>query len=387
MTIFNIDSLNKKLEWEKLSNGTYRAYITLGIADLPLEYVDSKGNKYTQIITEEELFNDDSVKSAYGLPILLGHPKKIKYNQNIEGLLIGHALETFVRDGNSLLMPTVIDDYRGIELIDKVLETGNGYVEASPAYFLSDRIWSDEFNAYMQIGRRYDHEAIGNKGWGRGGQKIILHTDSKDSILISLSGVSDFKTIHEEEPMNIKKVIYQEKTYDVPVPIADYLENLEIENKQLKTQTDSLEAKIAVLSHNLDSKKDMVPIESVGKLIADSVRLWEKLTPIFQKDNADFKPDFSLTPVQIKELYLRKFYPTINLDGKTETFYNDVWELIENQIPDVKPQTDSKVKAQLALLNNHKPTPQTDSIDGQNDEIELARKARLERISKANIIN
>jgi hypothetical protein len=410
MPIFNIDNQSQKLVWEKKPDGRYYAHITLGIADLKLPYFDSTNRKYHQIITEEELFSDSSVKSAYGMPILLGHPKWVKYNLNKEGLLIGHTLETFVRDDKTLLMPCVIDDYRGIKLINSIIESGEGNVEASPAYYLDHRQWSEELQAYLQIGRTYDHEAIGDINWGRGGQNIILHTDSKDSerAIICFSGIeklyideciSTYDVIEsintttetdyyiektEQIIMTTKKVTYQEKSYEVPEPIADHIEKLESDNKNLKLQSDSLEIKIGVLQQNLEDKKDTINLDSVGAMIKESVKLWQDLTPSFQQDNSAFNPDYSLTPNQIKELYIRKFYPKINLDGKTDIFYDDVWQLIEQQIStNQKNPKESKVKAQLEQLNNAgNGEPQTDSTE---DPVSAARNRRLARIQKSNV--
>ena len=206
--IYRLDTKSQKLNWEKLDNGAYRAFITLGVADMPLEYVDFKGNKHTETITSDELFKADSLSSAYGLPICLAHPKNGIYANNQEGALIGHTLESFINQDGKLLMPCVIDDHRGIKLIDSMIEKGT-YAEVSPGYFVS-KLKQDSNDQYLQIGRKYDHIALLESGEGRGGQAVVLRTDSNLNIDMSISTslntcVEQVISSHEDDTTTIQK--------------------------------------------------------------------------------------------------------------------------------------------------------------------------------------
>ena len=109
-----LDRQNQKLEWQKLGNGHYQCHLTLGVANLPLIYADDYGNETVETIEADELFNDDSIITAYGLPICLDHPANGLYNQNAENSLIGHTLETFTRQDNTLLVTATITDKREV---------------------------------------------------------------------------------------------------------------------------------------------------------------------------------------------------------------------------------------------------------------------------------
>ncbi|BAY20806.1 hypothetical protein NIES2100_05500 [Calothrix sp. NIES-2100] len=405
MKLFRIDSNNKKLEWQKLDNGSYKAYVTLGIADLPLEYQDISGNKYIETITENELFNDDSLLTAHGLPITFNHPKFGIYNQNAENILVGSTLETYLRQDKALLMPAIITDKRAIALIDNVLENNqNIFVELSPGYWLKDKQFNKDSNVWEQINRTYDHLALLNPGEGRGGQKIILRTDSNISLCTSLvtentieSYESDYgiQTIETEiATMTTRKISYQEKDYEVPVlqqDGKDYVafsevqalltdSNLRIDSKQknLKSEIDSANGKLAALQIQLDSKAEMITLDQASGIISESIELWQKVEPIFKADSKDFKPDYSLNPTQIKELYIKKFHPSINLDNQSAVFVDGVWSGISPGIVNqVKDNASNKVQAQLDSLKSAN-TVQTDSAD---DEIEKAYRELESRVS------
>lgn len=403
MKLFRIDSNNKKLQWRKLDNGSYHSYLTLGVAGLPLEYRDFNGNKYIETITEDELFNEDSLVSAYGLPITLNHPKLGTYNQNKENILVGSTLESYLRQDGALLMPAVITDKRAIALIDSIIESEEKLqAEISPGYWLSDRKFNKDENVFYQIGRIYDHTALLNVGQGRGGQKIVLRTDSNTSVSTSLlteNTVSTYEseygieTIENEViTMTTRKISYQEKDYELSAiqqDGKDYVALSDVQNlltdsniridsktKNLKSELDNANGQLAAVKIQLDAKAEMITLDQASEIISESIELWQKVEPIFKQDNKEFKPDYSLTPVQIKEVYIKKFHPSINLDGQSEIFINGVWSGI-NLDSQVKFNASNKVQSQLEALKAT--NIQTDS-NNSDDEIEKAYQELEARI-------
>ena len=402
--IYRLDNnKSQKLNWEKLDNGAYRAFITLGVADMSLEYVDFKGNKHTETITSDELFKADSLSSAYGLPICLAHPKKGIYANNQEGVLIGHTLESFINQDNKLLMPCVIDDHRGIKLIDSMIEKGT-YAEVSPGYFV-EKLKQDNNNQYLQIGRRYDHIALLESGEGRGGQAVVLRTDSNINLDMAVSTslntcVEQVTTSYEDDTTTVQKncvetsvnteeygeTVYTEeievitqKTMKISWKDKEYTEpsalvadaNIMLDSKENRIQeletelanskaiatakTKDLEAangRLDALQIQLDSKTNLITLDAANSRVKECIGLWDKVVPIFKQDNKDFQPDYSLSPTEIKQVYITQYQPKIKLDGKSEEYVNAVWDTISVNLDTLladKIRTDAKDKVQNQL--------------------------------------
>jgi hypothetical protein len=421
--IFRIDTDKQKLNWEKLPNGTYRAFMTLGVAGLPLEYVDAKGNKHTEIIKDEDLFNEDSLKSAYGLPICLNHPKFGNYNQNAEGKLIGHTLESFLREDSTLLMPVVVDDHRGIQLIDQMLEKGE-YAEVSPGYWVESLEKSDsKESTFFQKNRTYDHLALLKSGEGRGGQNIVLRTDSEllntdiavstkslkldDEQVISTSDQTEIETsVYTEEcydgsgtyktekttiEQTMIKVTFLDKTFEVSEDVAESMNaaTLQMDSKDkaiadTQKQLDTVSGQLAATKIQLDSKKGLLTLDEASEFVKQSIELWQKVEPSFKADAKDFTADYSLKPEQIKELYIRRFHPTIQLDGKSSDFIQGIWSMIESNVGQQlnNDSATDRVRSQLELLTVAE--IKTDSINSEVDEAVKARKDQFDRILNSN---
>lgn len=402
--IYRLDNnKSQKLNWEKLDNGAYRAFITLGVADMSLEYVDFKGNKHTETITSDELFKADSLSSAYGLPICLAHPKKGIYANNQEGVLIGHTLESFINQDNKLLMPCVIDDHRGIKLIDSMIEKGT-YAEVSPGYFV-EKLKQDNNNQYLQIGRRYDHIALLESGEGRGGQAVVLRTDSNINLDMAVSTslntcVEQVTTSYEDDTTTVQKncvetsvnteeygeTVYTEeievitqKTMKISWKDKEYTEpsalvadaNIMLDSKENRIQeletelanskaiatakTKDLEAangRLDALQIQLDSQTNLITLDAANSRVKECIELWDKVVPIFKQDNKDFQPDYSLSPTEIKQVYITQYQPKIKLDGKSEEYVNAVWDTIAVNLDTLladKIRTDAKDKVQNQL--------------------------------------
>ena len=402
-TIYRLDNKPQKLHWEKADNGAYRAFITLGVADMPLEYVDFKGNKHTETITADELFRDDSVSSAYGLPICLAHPKNGVYANNQEGVLIGHVLQSCLNQDNKLLMPCVIDDHRGIKLIDSMIEKGT-YAEVSPGYFV-EKLKQDNNNQYLQIGRRYDHIALLESGEGRGGQAVVLRTDSNINLDMAVSTslntcVEQVTTSYEDDTTTVQKncvetsvnteeygeTVYTEeievitqKTMKISWKDKEYTEpsalvadaNIMLDSKENRIQeletelvnskaiatakTKDLEAangRLDALQIQLDSQTNLITLDAANSRVKECIELWDKVVPIFKQDNKDFQPDYSLSPTEIKQVYITQYQPKIKLDGKSEEYVNAVWDTIAVNLDTLladKIRTDAKDKVQNQL--------------------------------------
>jgi hypothetical protein len=348
---FNQDSNKQPLNWIKLDNGTYRAFITLGISDQLLEYLDENGQSYFQYIDKENLFDSDSLKSAYGMPVTFYHPLSRTFKQNKDGQLVGACLESFLNQDGKLLMPVTVLDQKAIELIDQVVGT-DAYIEASPGYFLQKREWDETKQAYKQIKRKYDHIALLPVGYGRAGQEGVLRTDAKDflksssiqldnldgKVMIDLNSTTvlietmqkDYLVCDTKHPVSLSEI--DNKSYISKDDLEIILNSANAEFKKLKDSLNESQGIVEGLKIQIDSKKDLLTIDDAKKLIEESIELWNTTLDRFVTDSSDFKPDYSLKPIEIKKLYIQRFHNNIELDNKSDAFIDGIWSVVKSGV-------------------------------------------------------
>ena len=320
-------------------------------------------------------------------------------------------------------MPVVVDDRRGIELIDRMIENGE-YAEVSPGYWVESLEKSDSSDTtFFQKKRSYDHLALLKSGEGRGGQNIVLRTDSnllnidiavsKKAItldnerIISTSEETEIQTsVTTEEccdgsgtykieetciEQTMTTITFLDKILEVTEEVASVLNSaaIQIDAKdkalvELQKQFDTASGQLAASKIQLDSNKNLLTLDEAGQFIKESIELWQKVEPSFKSDSKDFAPDYSLKPEEIKELYIRKFHPSIQLDGKSSDFIQGIWSMIESNVGQ-QIKTDSvsdKVRNQLENLTATE-IKNDSSISESNDAL-VARKNQFDRILKAN---
>jgi FtsZ-binding cell division protein ZapB len=332
------------LPWEKKPDGRYWTYITLGEVGHPLTYFSQNlsGNtqKWVEVVTSDGLFNDDSVRSVAGLPIILNHPKSRRYNLNRDGLKVGHLLGDIGKEDGKLIAEAIIDDYRAVEIIDRLLAEGKT-PEASSGYLLKELI-AREDGTFEQIRGDYDHIAAPLlPGQGRGGQNLTLRFDTGDAVVEPLYFL--FNTDTKEEKRNVSDLIVRidEKDQRILKDVADDvkdviaalqtridtllgdLEGTEERIEELQTEKDQLQGRIDAADTDTDNSDD---IETAVQARFDA---WNEVIPVVGSDKLEI--DSKLNPSQIKAAAIKQLNPKLNLDGKSEGYIEGLWEGIKDK--------------------------------------------------------
>ena len=381
-----------KLNWEKTHNGLYRAVGIFGKVDLPLSYysfVNGKLIERTETITEGELFNEDSIKTALGMPIVLQHPSTGTFERNADRHLVGSTMQEFVRtDSGELGISLVVHDSAGIKIIEKAIQDGT-QAELSPGYFLKGLQLRND-GVFEQIFRIYDHGALLAPGEGRGGQSLTIRTDSKDPLDFAYSKTLylDCKTdcgcsTKPEESKESEKPEEPEKSEeskdseltttkksegkpmtgvdvvirldgadrvhrDVPLELAAAIDSLKkrvdsvtADMEGLEEQISAKDAEIAALKSDKSNLEGQLTAAQSQLTDAQNQRndsadipaileLWDLVEPALKnaasKVSREFKRDYRLDAADIKKVYLKAVAPHVNLDGKDSSFINGLWE-------------------------------------------------------------
>ena len=417
--MLRLDSATK-LKWEKHpTTGLLTAFITLGVADKPLEYyeprADGKGfEKTIEAITLEELTREDSITSARGLPINLGHPASGRHNQNKEGLLVGSTLQEVAVDDGSLVLAATFHDQRADRLIKEAQERADGlFPEISPGYSIDKLVRVDGVG--LQIRRIYDHAALLLPGEGRGAQDVRVRLDAADRVaadLVPEPVARNFYSVdsRKKKPMPIisigKRVYNLDDASDLTAlkpaveKLAEDLEAAETLATESEAKATAATAELTAAKERADSiKKELDAAKGradaadtkikelqntrvdAAAIAADrkaAIETWQLVTPTLRADNKDFTPDYALDVADIQKLYLAAKNPDLKLDEASPDYIKGAWDLLK---PSEEVRTDAAkaVDALGAIVDQTRGSRE----DASSYAMKEKAKKRAERI-KAN---
>lgn len=323
-----------KLPWERKKDGRYWTHITLGEVGSRMTYYSPRGDKRVETVEERGLFNDDSVRSLSGLPVLLKHTK---YNLNQDGLRIGSILSNVAIEDNKLIAEVIIDDFRGVKLLDRFL--GKGITpEASSGYHVKELIERED-GLLEQIRGEYDHVlAPISPGTARAGRGITLRFDSCEDDAVSDRQYFIFKgeNMPPTDTNSGKKMIIRMDKKDIILEnvSSETEEVLNFQNDRIDSLTANLqgsEEKIAELENKVKTleseiaRTDSIDPEAIEGEIALRMDAWGDITTYAPH----IKPDYKLSQVDIFKKGIAAIAPSINLDSLDDNTIKGIWQGIK----------------------------------------------------------
>lgn len=333
------------LPWEKKADGRYWTHITLGEVGAKIPYYSRRGDKLikrVEIVEEEGLFNDDSLASLPGLPVILKHTK---YNLNRDGFKIGSVLSAIAREDNKLLAEAIIDDYRGVELLDRLLAEGKT-PEASSGYHIK-QLRKREDGLLEQIRGDYDHVVAPlMPGLARAGSGITMRFDSllaeEDAVndrarqYFVFGDKKDMTEVNDGKDLIIrfdsKDFILKGVNREVEEVVnlyRDRVDSLTSDLEGTEEKIDELEAKITQLESDIASRSDAIDPVVVANEIAIRMDSWGEV-----KSLTNIEPDYKLSKTDILKAGIKAIAPDLNLDSLDDATVSGIWQgiKISNQI-------------------------------------------------------
>ncbi|NEP10177.1 MAG: DUF2213 domain-containing protein [Symploca sp. SIO2C1] len=374
--LFRLDKFDP-LPWEKLSDGRYWTHVVLGKVDRPLKYysLDENGKfiERTEVVTSEGLFNDDSVRTIAGLPMVLVHPRKGKFNLNREGLRVGTLLNRFAREDDKLLAEAIVDDYRGVAVIERILAAGK-LPEASSGYGLK-KLTQREDGIWEQFRGDYDHVAAPlEPGGGRAGEGVGLRfdqTELREGFAIAEDaaellakplyfdlgsqsqdgGREDSEDRRDEQIENtgdkkkVATIVLRLDNTDRAFEVTDEglisaigalqsradslqsdLEKVEGELEKSRSDYSRLEGELEVTKSQLEkADSNRMDENAIAAQIQQRLDVWSVAVPDLRQDNPNFQPDYRLSSTKAKAFCLGKL-TSIKLDGRDASFIDGAWD-------------------------------------------------------------
>lgn len=238
-------------------------------------YTRDDGTIVRELRPPDEVFAEDSLATLAGAPVTDLHPTVPVRPSNWRKLSVGHVADDVRGDGKFVAAKLLIQDAEEIAAVERKdrCELSCGYTckldETSGEY---------EGERYDMIQRsiRYNHVALGPKGWGRAGAEVALRLDAKGNQVAAVEPPSN------TEEATIMKYTIDGVTYDTNTP--EFMQALSLRDKRvdgeietLKSERDKATAERDAATKERDEFKtkldDATDPTHLDSLVADRVAL------------------------------------------------------------------------------------------------------------------
>lgn len=230
-------------------------------------YKRADGTTVNELRPPEEVFAVDSLATLRGAPVTDMHPKQPVHSKNWREVTIGHVGDDVKQDGDYVAAPVTVQDGVSVERVDKRdrSEVSCGYacrIDSTPGE------WRGQRYDQVQRGIRYNHVAIGPKGWGRAGRDVAMRLDGAGH-QIDEESLADSPLQANKETMATK---YRLDGVDYDVSTPEFLQALA---KNEQERSDELKIVIAerdLLKGQRDEFKKRLDSAEDPKRFADAVK-------------------------------------------------------------------------------------------------------------------
>lgn len=179
MKIYHVDFIGKKIgQMKKTDEGYLSGQAPIAKVGI-MSYLRADGSIIKELVSEDTLFEIESMDSLKMKPVTDTHPMERKLDsKSVKRRKIGFTGETIIKEDNFLITSMLITDADAIDNINE------GRQELSPGYTCDLLIKPGEFDGEhydaVQLKRRYNHVAVCDKA--RGGNDLKLYIDNIDHL-------------------------------------------------------------------------------------------------------------------------------------------------------------------------------------------------------------
>ena len=199
--IYRIDSIGEIQEFRETAEGFLDVHMSFSRVG-PLVYQRRDGTLETEHLTQEQLFNEQSLSTLTGKPITLGHPIEGMVNkENVRRHTRGTTGTRIIKDTPFAVIVGTIHDAELIEIVK------SGKAKEISAGYSCNVVKGDDGKLYQQ-NRTYNHLAIVEAG--RAGPEVrVYYGDSLESNLnVGSNDVNAFHAaavLRHQKPLRLSK--------------------------------------------------------------------------------------------------------------------------------------------------------------------------------------
>lgn len=305
------------------------------------DYQNPDGTLRREYRPKEEVINDASLETMKMIPITNNHPEERLVNsENAKKLSVGYTGETISYDDCYVMARLIITDQ---ETIDDIVKRGKKELSLGYTVDLIDEKGDFEGERYdfKQSNIKYNHLSIVNSA--RAGSQARLNLDAQDAVEIS--------KLDEEARMAKRKMRIDQEEMMVEGEVADYIERLLGDLKNLEDEKIRVEEEIKMIADKLEKalaekdaakedldvmKEEKQQLENekmdsaeINKMIRDRVKLLRNAEAFLDKDVME-RID-SMNDIEIKRKIIRSKSPNANLDGKSDVYISARYDAIMDE--------------------------------------------------------
>lgn len=238
MLVTRLDTSGIIQNYQRTPEGFLNIFMTIArVGDLT--YQRSDGTLENEYLSEQELFNKDSLASLVGKPITLDHPPEWVSSENVRKYIRGSVGHKVIQDTPFLTVLGTVHDAETIEAIE------SGKTRQVSAGYRARVVRGDDGKIYQQ-GREYNHISV--VALGRAGADVRVHFDS-------------LKNINQFENMAIQVMTHTDKLADLKA----------IEVAARNNYIDRLRRNDSASSGNNRTKQDKEPTSTTAKTSSSSL--------------------------------------------------------------------------------------------------------------------
>lgn len=349
-----------------------------------MKYRLKDGTIRRELVNEDTLFNEDSIKSLQLKPVTNKHPKEMLLDSvTTKRRTVGAVGETIARDGDMLTASFIITDQDAINAAE------NGRSQLSPGYKtkldMTPGVWNGQEYDAIQTEREYNHLALVDNA--RGGDTIKINMDSDCEIgLEDIEHNDEVTQIKKNGAVKMKKINIDSAEVEVGDDVAAYVEKLE-------GRVDSADAKVTELektSHALQAKVDSFDAElktRTDEAVSERVELITTAKDTFNSDSDDDKSVLakldSMDNKEIKKAVILNIQPSakekLDADDLSDTYLDSRYDSAKEML-DEKKEKELKDKKNDALEKSlNRMRKPTESKFDKNDNSSEAARERMAR--------
>lgn len=400
---FQTDTLPIK-EYHVTDQGYLRFIAPIARVGKLLNFNKVTKKPYYQIVTKEVLIN--SAETFKFQVITDGHPKDEADNailvnaENAQQYQKGLTQGLIFFDGNFLWGSGVVTDG---ELVQEILNKRKRQI--SPGYQVAlKQVDTSDFEQIKRVGNH-----IAFLPYGRSGSDVGVNIDEFEEYQKDLNLQIDHAEIPQvlitgNEPIiltvnndssnaevKMKTIKIGDVEFQIDEAGFDIVTNLETTSSNLQLQVDTLTTQIqsvnqartalaAQLAELMANQKPQAQIdtEELNNQIAQRLALWSMVEPAIQADKADFKANYSLTPNEIKAVWIKHQLPNLiaaidAMDHNSSEFAAFIHGAYTANPPkEIKPKTQTdEIFAAMNLPGNAGVNHSSVATNVQGDEMDI----------------
>lgn len=346
-------------------------------------YRNADGSTRRELRHPDDVFNLDSLNSLRMIPITNGHPEdRLVTADTAKSLSIGYTGESFMPDGQFVMLPVVVTDKLSIEQI----ESGKNELSLGYEVELDEIAGTYDGQNYdcRQKKIKYNHLAVVDRG--RAGPDVRLNTDEAEQIIDSKDNVP-----HQQEGNTMPKLRLDNGCeYEAPQEVIAEVEKLRNDNQSLKTTLEETKTEFEKIRADADTAKETAVklqerVDNIGQEITVGVTKRLELERIASQIlGTEVKLD-GLDENDIKSQVILKYFPNATLENQSSAYldarYDAAVELSKNDDShDDRSAAEQRKQVHGDSGNNVQTSSSTvrTSNQARNDMIERMKNMHLE---------